>query len=386
MLSYGSVCDGIGAVSCAWEPLGMRCSWRAEIAEFPSAVAAARWPGAPNLGDFTKIGLHEAVAAVDVVVGGTPCQSFSVAGGRAGMDDPRGHLAVEFLRLARRLRARWLVWENVPGVLSVDGGDAFRTFLGLAGECGYCVAWRVLDAQFFGVPQRRRRVFVVGYLGDWRPPAAVLLERPSLSRDPRARGAAGSSVAVAPRDGAPGSGGGSPTITAHHGRSNGHEDAFALEPVSRCITARRGRDGASSDQTFALVAFDTKQGGEGAGSVSVEVTPTITAARGRVGVFAFDQAQVTHPENRATVGPGRPVPSIARNSRPTVAGGLHPRRLTPREHERCFGFPDDYTLIQGAKDSPRYHALGNSMAVPVMAWIGRRMLVVERLLAGPGAA
>ena len=117
-MKYGSVCSGIEAVSVAWEPLGFTPAWFAEVAAFPSTVLAARWPNVPNRGDFTRIATDEASPeSVDVLVGGTPCQSFSVAGGRAGLDDPRGHLAVEFLLLARRLRARWLVWENVPGVL-----------------------------------------------------------------------------------------------------------------------------------------------------------------------------------------------------------------------------------------------------------------------------
>ena len=192
-LIYGSVCDGIGAASCAWEPLGFRCAWRSEIAAFPSRVTKHHWPSVPNLGDLTRIGVDVNAEPVDLLVGGTPCQSFSFAGGRAGLDDPRGHLAIEFLLLARRLGARWVVWENVPGVFSADEGEAFATFLGLMVECGYGVAWRVLDAQFFGVPQRRRRVFAVGYLGDWRPSVAVLLERPSMLRDPRTGSSAGSS-------------------------------------------------------------------------------------------------------------------------------------------------------------------------------------------------
>ena len=137
-------------------------AWFAEIEAFPSAVLAERWPGVPNVGDFTRIGKDVTVEPIELLVGGTPCQSFSIAGKRAGLDDPRGNLTLEFIALAGRLRPRWVVWENVPGVLSDDGGRTFGTVLGLLGQLGYGCAYRVLDAQYFGVPQRRRRVFVVG--------------------------------------------------------------------------------------------------------------------------------------------------------------------------------------------------------------------------------
>lgn len=372
MLTYGTVCDGISATSAAWAPLGMRCAWRSEIAPFPSAVAAARHPGAPNLGDFTRIGIDEAPPEpVDILVGGTPCQSFSVAGGRAGLDDPRGHLAVEFLLLARRLGARWVVWENVADTLSVDGGDAFATLLRLMVECGYGVAWRILDAQFFGVPQRRRRVFVVGHLGDWRPPVAVLLERPSLRRDPRSSSPAGTGVAVPVGAGASGGDRGGEraahTITTR-ARTARVEDTLALAPgVIPIQDAQRTRVRA--------------QHGMGIGDAGDPMFTVTT--RADHGVFVFDQVQITHPENRARVHPGGPAPTIAKHSRPTLAGGMRPRRLTPLEHERCFGFPDGYTAIdfegKPAADTPRYEALGNSMAVPVMAWIGRRLLLVEQI-------
>jgi DNA (cytosine-5)-methyltransferase 1 len=139
-----------------------------------------------NAGDFTRIGKQD-VGTIDLLAGGTPCQSFSIAGLRAGLDDPRGNLTIEFARLADRLRPTWLVWENVPGVLSIDDGRTFGAFLGMLVQLGYGLAWRVLDAQYFGVPQRRRRVFVVGHLGDWRAAAAVLLEQSSLSGHPPPR-------------------------------------------------------------------------------------------------------------------------------------------------------------------------------------------------------
>ncbi|MFD2207197.1 DNA (cytosine-5-)-methyltransferase [Kiloniella antarctica] len=177
--TYGSVCSGIEAATVAWEPLGWKPAFFSEIEKFPRAVLQHHWPDVPLHGDFTTIKGDE-YESIDLLVGGTPCQSFSVAGLRGGMDDDRGNLALEFLRLAKRTGAKWVVWENVPGVLSSNGGRDFGSLLGALGELGFQWAYRVLDAQYFGVPQRRRRVFVVGYLGKEIHPAAVLFERHSL--------------------------------------------------------------------------------------------------------------------------------------------------------------------------------------------------------------
>jgi DNA (cytosine-5)-methyltransferase 1 len=195
---YGSVCSGIEAASVAWEPLGWKASFLSEIDKFPRAVLAAHYPKVPLHGDFTTIQAGE-YDPIDLLVGGTPCQSFSVAGLRGGLADGRGNLALEYLKLAQRLRPKWLVWENVPGVLSSAGGRDFGSILGGLVELGYGFAYRVLDAQYFGVPQRRRRVFVVGYLGDWRRAAAVLFERHSLQghSPPRREARQGSSTYAA---------------------------------------------------------------------------------------------------------------------------------------------------------------------------------------------
>lgn len=225
---YGSVCSGIEAATMAWHTLGWSPAFFSEIEAFPSAVLAHHYGsnmpgeplaknGIPNYGDFTQIGPD--AGPIDLLVGGTPCQSFSVAGKRLGLDDPRGNLALEYLALARRLRARWIVWENVPGVLSSHTDDEqdeeekgegdeglesadFATFLSFVQECGYGFAYRVLDAQYVrvdefarAVPQRRRRVFLVGYLGDWRRAAAVLLEPESMRGDSAPRREAGQRTA-----------------------------------------------------------------------------------------------------------------------------------------------------------------------------------------------
>ena len=317
---YGSVCSGIEAVTVAWEPLGFRPAWFAEIDPFCSALLAHRYRDVENLGDFTAI--QDIGSPIDVLAGGTPCQSFSVAGRRGGLDDARGNLAIEFCRLAGRLRPRWIVWENVPGVLSSNGGRDFGSIIGALAELGYGCAWRVLDAQFLGVPQRRRRVFVVGHLGDWRRAAAVLLEREGLCRDTPARRKAREDVA--------GSLGGG---TGERGWCNDLDRSGAFVSMSLNAKGGCGRlDGES--ETFVA---------SGCGYWSES-------------------------ESAETLG---------------TQGPLAVRRLTPRECERLQGMSDDYTLIpyrgKPAADGPRYRAIGNSMAVPVMRWIGRRIQMVDSI-------
>jgi DNA (cytosine-5)-methyltransferase 1 len=182
-MRYGSVCSGIEAATAAWHHMAWEPAFFSEIEAFPRAVLSHHYPEVPLHGDFTTIEKNQ-YGKIDLLVGGTPCQSFSVAGLRGGLDDQRGNLALEFCRLAQREQPRWIVWENVPGVLSSGGGRDFGSILGALEELGYGLAYRVLDAQYFGVAQRRRRVFVVGYLGDWRPAAAVLFERHSMSGHP----------------------------------------------------------------------------------------------------------------------------------------------------------------------------------------------------------
>lgn len=260
-LAYGSVCSGIEAVSTAWDGLGFRPAWFSEIDAFPGAVLERRFPRVPNLGDMTQLGKSEVFKreTIDVLVGGTPCQSFSVAGLRQGLDDPRGNLALVFLEIARRKRPRWLLWENVPGVLSSGQGRDFGAFLGTLAKLGYGWAYRVLDAQHFGVPQRRRRVFVVGHLGDWRRAAAVLFERESLSGNPAPRKAPRKGVAA---------------LTAAGVGTCGADDnqAQAGHLIARALNAKGGsgrRDGDTETfVTHALRAegFDASEDGTGRGT------------------------------------------------------------------------------------------------------------------------
>ena len=246
-MRYGSVCSGIEAATVAWHPLGWEAQWFSEIEKFPSAVLQHHYPTVPNLGDMTKI--HETETfknrPIDLLVGGTPCQSFSVAGLRKGLDDPRGNLALVFLKLIDSARPRWVVWENVPGVLSSSEGRDFGSFVGGLGQLGYGFAYRVLDAQYFGVAQRRNRVFVVGYLGDWRPAAAVLFERQSLSGDnpPRrkegkgATGFAESSIGGYREDHIAG------TLKASGGVLGGGSETFLTQDKPVLLTMRDGCEG-----------------------------------------------------------------------------------------------------------------------------------------------
>lgn len=189
-MKYASVCSGVEAASLAWMPLGWEPVWFSEIEPFPCEVLAQRFPGVPNLGDMTKIEGEKYRGTIDIIVGGTPCQGFSLAGKKGGIKDPRSGLCLAYCRLLKTVRPRWFVWENVPGVFNTNGGEDFKAFLREIDEIGYSCAWRVLDAQYVrvdgyprAVPQRRRRVFVVGYLGDWRYPASVLFEPDCLFRN-----------------------------------------------------------------------------------------------------------------------------------------------------------------------------------------------------------
>ncbi|AIU29323.1 DNA methyltransferase [Pandoraea pnomenusa] len=379
-MRYLSVCSGIEAATCAWHGLGWLPWAFSEIERFPSAILAHHYPNVPNLGDMTKFkGWPD--ATIDLLVGGTPCQSFSVAGLRKGLADPRGNLMLTYLAIARRYSPRWLVWENVPGVLSSNEGRDFGTFLGGLAELGYGFAYRVLDAQYVrveshsrAVPQRRRRVFVVGYLGDWRRPAAALFERESMLGHPAPRREAGQRVA------------GTLTCSSLDGSGAGGgdgRDQFMIPTITRALTTSNQRIDAETETLLVAHSlrgegFDASEDGTGRGTPLIPVVAGAIAfdckASGRngfaVGDIAATQRSMGH-ANSHTNGGGHQA----------VMVGTAVRRLTPRECERLQGFPDDYTLLPGAKapDGPRYKALGNSMAVNVMRWIGARIQSVENL-------
>lgn len=366
-----SVCSGIEAASCAWHPLGWRAFAFSEIEAFPSAVLAHHYPNVPNLGDMTKF-KEWPDADVDVLVGGTPCQSFSVAGLRKGLADPRGNLMLTYLAIADKYRPRWLVWENVPGVLSSNGGRDFGTFLGGLAELGYGFAYRVLDAQFFGVAQRRRRVFVVGHLGDWRRAAAVLFERHSLQGNPAPRRKAGEGFAhpVAPCLGASGRG------FERGGETRGQDPVVAVAPTLAGTANGGGANGPGRDvdSCESLICMSS---GQANAEIAVDRSPTINCLH-EAPIVANALRGEGFDAKMPYVGALAAEPGMKQQS--YIRQSMQVRRLTPRECERLQGFPDDYTLIpyrnKPAADGPRYKALGNSMAVPVMRWIGQRIQMV----------
>lgn len=374
-LRFGSVCSGIEAASVAWEPLGFTPAWFAEIEAFPNAVLAHHWPHIPNLGDITSADFIERAGRlghIDILVGGTPCQGFSHAGRRKGIKDPRSALAMRFIETARTLRPEWVVWENVPGCLTTAGGRDFGAFVGQVAECGYRWAYRVCDAQFFGVPQRRRRVFLVGHLGAGRP-EKVLFEPEGEGRNPAAGGEAG---AATPRT--TGAGAGGMRVFSNSGtccwsesvgtmRARDHKDGEGQGLIVHGSAIALGNDSRAAHDavsqplragTADLLAFSCKDSGADAGTLA----PTLRAM-GHSGSHANAGGQVA------------------------VAGSdLIVRRLTPLECERLMGFPDNHTLVtyrkKPAADGPRYKALGNSIAIPVLRWIGSRLLAesnTERL-------
>ena len=406
-MKFGSVCSGIEAASVAFEPLGFTAQWFSEIEHFPSEVLKYRYPTVPNLGDMTKLTENETFRAssIDLLVGGTPCQSFSVAGLRGGLADPRGNLMLTFLSLADAKKPRWIVWENVPGVLSSNGGKDFGTFLGALGELGYGFAYRVLDAQHFGVAQRRRRVFVVGYLGDWRPAAAVLFERHSLSGHPAPRREKREGVAAFTPSSFGKYGPGVGTLKANGGDYGGGSETLIAgnKDVSDTVTAKwaTGSGGPSGDEMQNKVlhpfAVDTYNY-----SVNEHTSRSLTAGAsdsnhtGAV-IVSKEWPDQTASTLNARFGDkqgykdqyalnGAPV-IIEQIAKPIPINTMAIRRLTPKECERLQGFPDDFTKIpyrnkpaDQCPDGPRYKACGNSMAVPVMRWIGKRIQLIDTII------
>jgi DNA (cytosine-5)-methyltransferase 1 len=476
---YGSLCSGVEAASVAWKPLGWQAAWYSEIEKFPKKVLAHHYPNTPDLGDMLKIRENDNFirSEVDLIVGGTPCQSFSVAGLRKGLDDERGNLALEFIRILQDKRPRWFVWENVPGVLSSSNGADFAAILsgwtgldvepqkfttsGVISGGFYSVAWRVLDSQYFGVPQRRRRIFVVGYLGnDWRPPTAVLFDSKSLCGDTKKSKGKRKRAAATTEDAAGASSWPATTTgTLCHtfgdkqGLDNQHINSGAslfvpfsfkqnidehvqidvelmhtltrststvsrnapniVQPVAysiignminRCDTAGANGTGIAEEVSPTLTKTDRHAV---AAYTNIQYADTIGCLQARdckgvgnqyvaenklvVACYAFDSLSSNSMKSNnphsgvhlekivKTLDTSRPDPSKNQGGNaiihklPPSSGEYIIRRLTPLECERLQGFPDNYTNIPGATDGARYAAMGNSMTVNVMRWIGERI-------------
>ncbi len=362
-MKYLSVCSGIEAATVAWHPLGWQAVAYSEIEKFPSELLAHHYPDVPNVGDMTKFKEWNFGQSINLLVGGTPCQSFSVAGLRKGLEDPRGNLALVYCGILDRFRPKWFVWENVPGVLSSGGGRDFGSFLGAVAELGYGFAYRVLDAQYFGVAQRRKRVFVVGHFGDWRPAAKVLFERESLCRDSAPSRKEGKGFARV-----------AGTLTSNGGglnrpAGNANELDFCIPTVNPIAIA---------ENTIGRLP-ENGGNGDGYSEGAPMYTLNATGVHGVAHPIGFDayNNDVTGDVSK-TIDTGQDYHHV-----PNVFQNMAVRRLTPKECERLQGFPDNYTDIKpkgkDTPDGPRYKALGNSMAVPVMAWIGKRIQEVENL-------
>jgi DNA (cytosine-5)-methyltransferase 1 len=334
-MRYGSVCSGIEAATVAWRPLGWRCAFVSEVEPFASEVLKHRLPKVPNLGDFTKIKEGDYGNGIDLLVGGTPCQSFSSGGTKGGIADPRGNLALEFARLAERTRCRWVVWENVPAVLAIGGGRDFARILsefvgwdvkvhdggwrnaGIATNAPgrFGVSWRVLDARYTrvppfpgAVPQRRRRVVLVGFRGDWTRAAEALL---------------------------------------------GGELCGGSAPPRR---ESRVRDAADAGARPEAECFPIDM-------MNLERSTTGIKAK------CYDDA-------------GSAMYTLRSSHVNAVCTPTQLRRLLPVESERLMGFPDGWTDIswKGKAHAPggyRHRVCGNSMCVNVMRWVGERIDAVE---------
>ncbi len=479
-MKYISVCSGIEAASVAWEPLGWTPVAFSEIEPFPAAVLKHHWPKVPNHGDMTKYEQWNIPGGtVDLLVGGTPCQSFSVAGLRKGLDDPRGGLMLTFLKIAQRFQPRWIVWENVPGVLSSNGGRDFGSFLGALGELGYGWAYRVLDAQWFGVAQRRRRVFVVGCLGDGASAAKVLFESESVRRDSPPSREKGKGIAADAQEGVGVSGiAGSLSARDFKGFDRGDMHQLSkLVPIPEKDVVLEAINAGIPDVCATIDCGLSKQVGkqltqqaesfyfpipDNLSDVTTEVSPTLRAQNSVKGnqnsswnvAVAFQESELrltgkiteqkvvptlkagtkggdTEPkvvafepgiaaregnesrfveemsptlrkdmgDNQVAVAvdtynqalQDKAIPIRSDKSDICHTGGvidqrqrMAVRRLTPKECERLQGFPDNHTIIpwrgkaaDQCPDGPRYKALGNSMAVPCMAWIGKRIAKAE---------
>ena len=447
-MRYLSVCSGIEAASVAWHDMGWTPVGFSEIEPFPCEVLKQRYPHVKNYGDLTKWeewGIEP--GTVDVLVGGPPCQAFSVAGLREGMADPRGNLSLIYFGLVKRLRPKWIVYENVPGLLSARSGSDFSALLSALAECGYGFAYRMLDAQHFSLAQRRQRVFIVGCrTGDWRHPAAVLFDGPSSYRHFK-KGEDEGQEAASPS----GAGAGSPS------RINCQPDG-----ISGTVTNKwhKGSGGPAGDEHYNLliggvseskpIAFKVRCGGEYSGVKGGEVRSN---ERGGTGMLHYEDKTFTvaatqdqfvatpnqvlyenHPNDSRVTGPHDIAPTIAArfgtgggnvpfvqditavafqpgnlarragsdpstevfptlskdsgDQNPHVATPMAVRRLLPSECEALQGFPKNWTRIswngktpEQCPDGPRYKAIGNSMATNVMKWIGKRIQLVDDLVA-----
>ena len=401
-MKYLSLFSGIEAASVAWQPLGWNAVAFAEVEKFPSAVLAHHYPDVPNLGDVTKITADDikALGHIDIVVGGSPCQDLSVAGKRAGLAGERSGLFYEQLRIFNEARqhcgARFLVWENVPGAFSINKGRDFAQVVGeMAGlrdvevpkyGWGYegaalgdngLLEWSILDAQYFGVAQRRRRVFALLDTGDWESRKPILLERESVRGNTAPSRKEGEDSSSTVRGGVEICGSLATKEYKNEGTNGMSNTSAKLIPVISKSLCAHGVRLDSETETFVPVAFGAQNSASQGDSVSVEFSPTLDKSKVPA-VAHYDGEKNGYLMDKPT----GPLTTMQGGGREPgiVTSTMQVRRLTPKECERLQGFSDDYTQIPWRNkdvahcpDGPRYKALGNSMAVPVMRWIGKQI-------------
>ena len=504
-MRYLSLFSGIEAASCAWQPLGWELKGVCEIEKFPCNVLKHHYPRVPNLGDITKLTRPqlEALGPIDLIVGGSPCQGFSVAGKQEGLNDIRSKLAIDYIRVINTINPRWIVWENVPGVFSTNKGMDFRYFTEVLTRYGFGICWRILDGQWFRTAQRRRRVFLVGYFGDWRPAYKVLFEsqslpryfetlerkREDLARKAEARtGKTGTGTTClnpwdpqgkrvqsvegkSPCLGASADAGGN-TIPLVMNENTCYDMAHPVDVIrtyedgkTPTLEARMETGGNNiplvQDRTLYLERqyFATHEGK--ASTLTRDIyrdppavlkeekdplccdvgwlqtyenkaptqlarqykdPPIVLSEAYRIGSYYSNSMQSDNPnsgiyqtDKSATLQTADPTPACQQGGIAVIQGSVigrkvengpqgsginsdkcftlnttdrhavcteaRVRKLTPTECLRLQGFPDDwFDGVEGYSDTAAYKAIGNSMAVPCMRWIGERIAEVEKEL------
>lgn len=405
-MKYISLCSGIEAASQAFIPLGWTPIAFSEIEPFPCAVLKHKYPNVPNHGDLSKYDWGEYRGKADLVCAGFPCQAFSIAGLRGSLEDCRGNLSIIGIRAIHTIRPRWVLLEQVPGVLSAEG-NAFGCILaglsgadaplvpgtedgkwrsaGIVSGPGYGLAWRILNAEFFGVPQRRERIFIIGYLGDWRRAAQVLFEPhgvPGYSAESCEAGqaTAGEAADSAGADSKP------LAFKIRQGKFGGGSKGY-LGSEDKAFTVATG-----NDQNIMTVRWQNKNDGlvQDDKSATLKSSGTTTDERS-VGAYVYHfsvhqnaSGEIQTSEHGFTV--GTTSNASARNTGKIMENDSI-RRLTPGECSKLQGFPAEYTAIpykgkvaEQCPDGPRYKAIGNSWAVPCARWIGERIQNIENEL------
>lgn len=374
-MRVGSLFTGVGGLDLGLEMAGHDVTWQVEYDEQCQSVLRRHWPNVKLHKDVCDAG-KSILSPVDLICGGFPCQDLSVAGRREGLSGARSGLWWEFHRIISELTPRWVLIENVPGLLTSNGGEDMATLLHSLEELRYGWAFRICDSRYF-VPQRRRRVFIVGYLGGQCPPE-VLLESEGVSGDIETSREEGE--ASAQDLGCSDEKGSGEQVVA---RCTGFAK-YQMEDEMKASSTLRARHNESTDLVVPRrkpIILDRSSFNSGFGFdrepyiEETEVTPTLIG-RGPHAVAHQDIAPTLNASGAGTSRPG------GQGAEPGFYVGNAPRRLTPRECERLQGFPDDWTQWSDTKkeiaDGPRYRMMGNAVTVNVAKWLGEQLSVADK--------